>query len=123
MTDKFKDFENKLFGWISRHKLGILVVMFPIMIWLTMSIGVISMWGLVGASNVEYNINQTYHGLPIDNTRFNVTKESYEVMENIIIPITIYMLNTLMVLMLVMAITYVSIITYLTFRYLSRNKK
>jgi len=123
MADKFDDFESKLFGWISRHKLGILIIMAPILVWLMLSIAVIGMWGVVGAANVEYQMNQTYHGIPIDTTSMIVTKESYDTMENIILPVTIYMLNTLMILTAVMAIIYSSIIVYLSFRDASRKSK
>jgi len=123
MTDKYDDFENKLFGWISRHKLGILTVMFPIILWLIMSISMVSLWGTAGAANIEYQMNQSYHGIPINTTLSVVTKESYDTMENIIIPITIYMINTLGALMFIMVAMYCSVITYLAFKNMSRKKK
>jgi len=121
MTDKFEDFENKLFGWISRHNLGIVIIMAPILLWLVMSIGVVSMWGIVGASNVEYMINQTHNGLPIDNTRFVVTNETYDTMETIIIPISILMFNTISYLIGFIGIGYTILVCYAFVRHLYKK--
>ena len=116
MADKFDDFENKLFGWISRHKLGILLVMAPILIWLMLCIAVACMSGIIGVSMLETNITELHNA---GDVRWG--DDTIGMWENVFIPIIVQMFNTLGYLMAVMVITYSSVVVYLSFRHAYRR--
>jgi hypothetical protein len=113
--DKFEDFENKLVEWISIHKLGLLVMSFPIVLWIILSIAVVTMSGILGFTLVEINITEQYAAGVGD-----WTPESYAIWENWMVPVVVQMFNTLGYLMFAIVAIYGILLVYFTSRRIIR---
>ena len=122
MTDKFEEFESNVYNWISRHKLGLMIVGFFVILWVVLSLAVVGLWGIVGAANMESNMRHAYNGEEIS-YNLSVTNETYDTFQNIIIPVSIPMFDTINWLMLILGIGYVALLAYLFLKWFIRTNK
>ena len=122
MTDKFEEFESNIYNWVSRHKLGLMVVGFLVVLWVVLSIVVVSWWGLIGAANMESLMTRSYNGEVITyNTTF--TNSTYDTMKNVIIPVSVQMFNTIGWVILVLMSGYAIVALYMVLKYVCRRYK
>jgi len=121
MTDKFEEFENNLYNWILRHKFELFSVGLVVVVWVMLSICVVTMWGIIGMSNAEYYTIQAYNGVRIDNPLF-ISNETYNTTMNFLIPTSVIMFDTIRLVGLIFACGYVILLFYMSIKYVWRKR-
>jgi hypothetical protein len=116
MTDKFEEFESKIYSWVSRHKLGLMSLGLIIILWVMLSIAVVTVGGLTGWSMVEANITELHaNGNEVWND------DLYNMWDSLILPIIIQMFNTMTLLILILSIGYTILFVYLLTKWWMRR--
>ena len=118
MTDKFEEFESNIYNWVSRHKVGLMVVGLVVVLWVMLSITVVVMGGVVGWSMVEKNITESYN-----NGDAAWQNGVYDVWESWLFPIIVQMFNTMGWLILLLGGGYAILLSYLFLKWSIRKNK
>lgn len=69
--DEFEKFEYVVSDWINRHKTSLYIIGVILAIWITISLAIVHMAGLVGASTYEVNIDDRYQNGEIEYDEYN----------------------------------------------------
>lgn len=86
--DEFKLFEDKIVKFVGNHKGFIYVVLLILCLWLVFSITVTTISGYVGAANADVKMRE-FHD------KGTVTDESYNMWENVLIPVVTMVFETM----------------------------
>ena len=113
--DRFDQFEKEISEWIHNHKIIVFTIV-GIFILVTIITSTILLFsGSVGMSMVIQNITER-HDATIISSDLYVSEKTWEIYNNIVIPVFIFTLNYIGGLNLAMGIGYFAAVGYLLFR-------
>ena len=114
--DKYWKFESYISKWISNHLGLVICIITPILIWLMLCFATISIFGLVGANEFD-------KVTIINHDSGKMTDEAFNLSQNVILPITVDMLNTMVFIIIMIPGLYGLLIIYWIYRYTDRRKR
>jgi len=114
--DVFEQGEERLLKWVTNHHVILALITIVLSVWVALSITIISIFGIIGASQFASKIEENYQN-------GSITYDAYHLIMDIMMPIIKYMFDTMGYIVILIGIVSATWILYFSYRAAYRWKR